>query len=198
LKPDDPDEYVIQVSQWETFIEDRSFSENAGQSNRNRFYTFNSFHKLGDHKGERVDESSIMGSTRTVGGDLPKPQRHRRNVSFQDVPDLDPVGDGPYLSSEDLWEKDDASRQATREGYSVSPDWHEYGGQNMTEGLGEVEPTGMGHRRRANSLNPGDLLSQRPGRDGKTSVIKDRLNGYVRRTFSGRPLHNIRFRPKHE
>jgi hypothetical protein len=161
---------------------DRSSSESAGQSNRNRFYTFNSFHELGDHEGERADEiDSIMGSTCTVVGDLPKPQRQRRTVSFQDVPDLGPVGDGPCLSCEDLWERDDACRQATREGYIMSPDWHGYGGQNMTEGLGEVEPTGMGLRRRANSLNPGDLLTQRPGRDREASVIKDRLRGYVRR-----------------
>jgi hypothetical protein len=133
-----------------------------------------------------------MGSTVTaVVGDLPKPQMYRRTVSFQeDIPDLDPVGDGPCLSSEDLWEKDDACRQATREGYIMSPDWHGYGGQNMTEGLGEVEPTGMGHRRRSHSLDPGDLLSQRPGRDREASVIKDRLHGYVRHGYARRPSAN--------
>jgi hypothetical protein len=141
-----------------------------------------------------------MGST--IVGDLPKPQM-RRHVSFQDDADLDPVGDGPCLScedfwekgpclsSEDLWEKDDACRQATREGYIMSPDWHGYGGQNMTEGLGEVESTGMGHRRRANSLDPGALLSQRPGRHLEASVIKDRLHGYVRRPSASHASHDF-------
>jgi hypothetical protein len=122
----------------------------------------------------------------TVVADLPRPRMlQRRAVSLQHVPDPDSVG--PSLSCEDLWEKDDACRQATREGYIMSPDWHGYGGQNMTEGLGEVEPTRMGHHRRANSFDPGALLSPRPERDREASVIKDRLHGYVRRPSSTHP-----------
>lgn len=187
MKSHDPNDYIIQVSQWQTFVVDRAPSGNSAQSNRKRFYTFTSFPDFDTPDDESTDEiDSIVngGIVGDIAGVLPKRKMHKRSVSFPDGPIPIPDhhgGDGPSLSGADLWDNDNTCQEATRTGYTMSPNCQGYGGRNMTEGLGDDERSHVGRRERSFSLDPGALVSQRPARDREVTVIKDRLHGYVRR-----------------
>lgn len=205
LKSDSPDDYVIQVSQWEPFIVDRQsqvpsegvVAEEEQQPPRKRFYTFHSFQDV--ESGERDDPFDFVPSApsapsndSSITSDKVTPKKLQltprrpsiigRSVSCVETPT---ATDGPLLSSADLWEKDNTCRQATRDGFTLSPDSHGYGGRNVTIGLGEVASTPTNgiqrpRHRRAVSLDPGTLTGQRMQEDVESLVIKDRLHGYVR------------------
>ncbi|KAL3941862.1 MAG: hypothetical protein SGBAC_003854 [Bacillariaceae sp.] len=204
LKSDSPDDYRIQVSQWEPFIVDGKphnqevEPEEAPpqQAARRRFYTFSSF-----QDGENVSNedpfdtiASAPSNDGSVVQENTKPKRLSlnlaprrpsiigRSVSAMDTPTA--AADGPLLSSADLWEKDEACHRATRHGFTLSPEEHGYGGRNVTIGLGEAastQTTGVprARHRRAVSYDPG-LVSQHLQEDVENFVIKDRLHGYVR------------------
>lgn len=214
LKSHTPDKYRIQVSQWEPFIVDKNpdmleeepIEEHSQQTPRARFYTFGSFLDPDDISNKDPfdealqapsnDSSIVQENTEpkllslkppAIGMRRPsfigtrRPSNIGRSVSAFTTP---AVGDGPLLSSTDLWDKDKTCHEATREGFIMSPDAHGYGGRNVTIGLGEAAsiPTqavsGQRHRR-AVSFDPG-LVSQSLQEEVESLVIKDRLHGYVR------------------
>mmetsp|Transcript_23926 Transcript_23926/g.58474 ORF Transcript_23926/g.58474 Transcript_23926/m.58474 type:complete len:914 (+) Transcript_23926:152-2893(+) len=206
LKSDSPDDYRIQVSQWEPFIVDSKAQkeeevvvepaeEQPQQAARRRFYTFSSFQD-GENTSSN-DPFDVVPSAPSNDSSLVLENTKPKRVSLNLVPNRPSIigrsvsafetptpTDGPLLSSADLWEKDNACRQATRDGFTMSPDSHGYGGRNVTIGLGEVASapsTGVprANHRRAVSYDPG-LVSQSLQEDVESFVIKDRLHGYVR------------------
>ena len=155
LESDNPDDYVIQVSQWEAYVFD---DDSTPEDPRSRCYTF---HSTQDAKDEDLP-------TRATALEQGASQRGR----FDSVTSVE---EEPHLSGCDLWETDRTSHDVTREGYVMSPDAAGYGGYNVTEGCkGEHEGRG-GHNRRASF--DASLLSTHTR---ETFVIKERLHGYVR------------------
>ena len=197
LKSDSPDDYRIQVSQWEPFIVDRKPEMQMEKppdehaTPRRRFYTFGSFHDA-DKCSSSDPFDAVAPANNDDGTVVPentkpklismKPSIIGRSVSAFETPK---AAEGPLLSSADLWEKDTACRKATRDGFTLSPDSHGYGGRNVTIGLGEAASTPTtnaappSRHRRAVSFDPG-LVSERLQEDLESFVIKDRLHGYVR------------------
>ena len=220
LKSDSPDDYRIQVSQWEPFIvdkkpemqEEEATEEHSQQTTRQRFYTFGSFHADNCSSNDpfeadlSVDESPVVPENAKPKLVRLKPSIIGRSVSAIESPK---AADGPLLSTVDLWEKDNACRQATRDGFTLSPDSHGYGGRNVTIGLGEAAagPThdiSQTRHRRAVSFDPG-LVNQRLQEELESLVIKDRLHGYVRhhpfhmnssQEFSAGRRHSITHNPQ--
>ncbi|CAB9510410.1 regulated potassium-efflux system protein KefC [Seminavis robusta] len=171
LVSDSPEDYAIQVSQWEAFVVDKS-----GPSERQRFYSFHSnvaedAEKDGEASAEAtsfVDSSSEQDS---------KPRLLRKSTTHSEHPD-----EGPSLSQVDLWEVDNGCHDACREGYVQSPDCKGWGVQNITEGPDVEEVARPRSRRhlRAVSFDASLLTAHETERDLETNVIRDRLHGYVR------------------
>lgn len=198
LKSDSPDDYRIQVSQWEPFIVDREpkeqvekpSEENSQEAARRRFYTFSSFYDTDN--SSKNDLFDIVPSAPSNDSSLVQENTKPKLLSIKpsiigqsvSVVESTSTGDVPLLNSFDLWEKDNTCHQATREGFTLSPDVHGYGGRNVTIGLGEAASTATldvtrAVHRRAVSYDP-DLVSRRLQEDVESIVIKDRLHGYVR------------------
>ncbi|CAJ1943048.1 unnamed protein product [Cylindrotheca closterium] len=211
LKSDSPDDYRIQVSQWEPFIVNRKAEEQEEEPSelqphhalRRRFYTFGSFRDDEDSaSGDNPDPCDVVSSAPSNDSSLvfenTKPKKLSLNlgpkrpsiigrsasaVAAVETPTA--AADGPLLSAADLWENDNACRQATRDGFTFSPDSYGYGGCNVTIGLGDVVSTPnsssvpRARHRRAVSFDP-NIMNPRLQEDVESFVIKDRLHGYVR------------------
>jgi len=159
LEPDNPEDYVIQVSQWEAYVFD---DKTTPEDRRSRCYTFHSAHFSEDAKVENASASIDTMDQRAS-------QRGRSDS-------ISSMEEEPRLAVRDLWETDRTSQDVTREGYIITPDAAGYGGHNVTEGYG-VEHEGRGHNRRA-SFDASLLSTHSP----ECFVIKERLHGYVRTT----------------
>ena len=203
LGSDSPADYAIQVSQWKAFVVEKGSSaeEKTGgneKSLRKRFYSFHSMNEDDEVKsagGKYVDPTSVADSATEENDHTPT---HRRKHSLMRLSssflrradsheehvhdDLDPC-----LSFPDLWETDNACHDATREGYTQNPDTTGYGMHSIAGGLGKDAigspppiPPRRGHNR-AVSFDAA-LLTTHPtsDREMETSVIRDRLHGYVR------------------
>ena len=190
LKSDSSSDYVIQVSQWQTFVVKNSTEE----ANRQRFYSFHTHSEM-DQIEQENDDTAKPNSKRSLQSSTKS--RHRRNHSHFSISSTKSrhrrsrshistnsalEDEGPTLSCADLWELDNACHDATREGFILSPDSHGYGGHNITAGLGrELRRSRSARHQRAVSFDASLLIAQENDeREMETKAIRDRLHGYVR------------------
>ena len=165
----------------------------------------NEFLECMDRSSDNIadDDNSIPDVAPTEGKEN---GRHRRNKSFsssllrmasphrRQYSHPDQLHEEPCLLGPDLWETDNECHNATREGYTVTPDINGCGMHNVEEGLGPdfqapPIPGRRGHHR-AVSFDAALLSIPTTGaeRDLETAIIRDRLHGYVRSHHQLAPL----------
>ena len=150
--------------------------------------------------------SFLRRSSSGAAGDQTSGSFFRRSasaISGQHSGPLHPVEDGPKLGREDLWETDNACHNACREGFTLTPDHHGHDMRSIITGLGEdaTRPTPrMRSRHNRNASFDFNILTS-PNiseRDKETSVIRDRLCGYVRHHETVLPSHSEALSPLEE
>jgi len=173
LLSDNPTDYVIQVSQWNTYTFEKDSIQTEGDNEgQKQFYTFNVNHTE-TILNSCADDIQASGESTL----LYRPTISCRRASSLNLTDDASLSDEPHLSAPDLWESDLVSHTATRTGYTMTP---VPGGplQEVTEGLGGADqhPEHF-HRFRV----PFDAsLFAAHGEELETCMIKERLHGYVR------------------
>lgn len=158
---DDPDDYAIKVSQWETLTFDHI--NLAGDTPQvYRFWRPEEGQQLVETPDD-VEASKFSGRQTSPETDETLPRR------------------GSRLVDNDLWEDDDVAHGMARDGYYMTP--NEGGVYDVCGGPGQKEEDGAPCLLRSSSFDASLLASHNT--DLETHTIKERLKGYVRQQSNG-------------
>ena len=194
----DPNEYAIQVSEWETFSFQKDLEQQNSGTDKERGYCFHSHTNLPDEIEDDEKEGETNNEDRFV-----TPNRKILNRAKSNASAAESVHEDPHLETKDLWETDDFCHYVAREGYYQTP-FATDGSTTVTveEGCHQVTPN---HRRTDSSSSQIQNRQQdqpstnqnisRRGQHNRshtfdarlldsynieTYTIKERLHGYVR------------------
>jgi hypothetical protein len=170
----DPSEYVIQVSQWETF----AFRDGKDDEDDRQGYCFHAPSPSLAPEDDDVRDEEAGDRSDQVGMRPSRELSPRR--STLELPQESPLHyEDPHMSTDDLWDTDNVAHNVTREGLFMG------GGKVVTEGCpGEIPASDTGtprerpghfHRR---TIDASTLMTY--NLDIETETIKERLHGYVR------------------
>jgi hypothetical protein len=161
LPRDDPDDYAIKVSQWETL-------------------TFDHINLAGDtpqvYRFLRPEEAQLVEAPDDV-----EAAKFSRRPTYPVIAETLPRR-GSLLVDNDLWEDDDVAHGMAREGYYMTP--NEGGVYDVCGGPGQKkEEDGAPCLLRSSSFDASLLASHNA--DLETHAIKEHLKGYVRQQSNG-------------